>query len=163
MWEAYLRYPLSLSSKAATPTVTCTESQGSALTAASFIHHSTNNLFNAISVLFLNNTNSLSKYKTKNILLLSRLEVQMMGGGVHSFARTPTLGQRLWAPIRALSTLILLTLSVPPGHFYFICPIPVKKQEKLGGWLPFNIFHLFLPSWVWTLFPAYFCLLPIQS
>nr|KAF6387590.1 hypothetical protein mMyoMyo1_008068 [Myotis myotis] len=51
-----------------------------ALTFASLsIHTTTDNSFSAISILFLKNTSRLPTYKTKNILLLSHLEIQMMG------------------------------------------------------------------------------------
>lgn len=80
MLEEYMRYPLNLSSRATAPRVHAV-SQGAALTPASgAVHPISKNLSRAnSSVLFLNNTSLLTTYETKNILLLSQLEVQVDG------------------------------------------------------------------------------------
>lgn len=49
------------------------------------------------------------------------------------WARSTQAGTESRPGSRRLPEAAICSLLVPPGHFHFICPVPVKQHRRLAG------------------------------
>ena len=72
-------------------------------------------------------------------------------------ARSAQAGTESRPSFHRLPEATICSLLVPPGHFHFICPVPVKQHRRLAGHLALRAPH---PPMILGPPPADFCLPP---